>query len=119
LFPYTTLFRSLFDHSFKRRRNWHIVPRCQEHCVQEKIQRIDVVIHGLLKVQTISAYLPVGLLQHNLPAHPPPSFSLRQFRTECPDEKQRHSFTQQVRVRRKERGEIALDVATADSERIS
>src|SRR5689334_11059195 len=52
----------------KALRDWHVVELCKNPRMEEKVQGIGVVIHGLLKVRSILPHLALRFLLNYLPS---------------------------------------------------
>src|SRR6185312_92019 len=52
--------------------NGNVVARRQHDGMQKKVQRIHVIIGGLLEMHSIREHLRLRFLKHNLPAEPLP-----------------------------------------------
>src|SRR5579871_3244420 len=46
---------------------------CQSARMQEKIERVNVIVEGLLKIESIRTHLPLRFLQQDFPAFAAPS----------------------------------------------
>src|SRR5579863_35970 len=82
----------------------------QHRRVQEKVERINVVVGGLLEMKTVGLHLPLALLHNDFPAPGLPATRGRKLRAKNSQKKQTHSLTEQMRVGRKIGGEIAVDM---------
>src|SRR5581483_270224 len=84
---------------------------------QKHVQRVDVIVSGLLKVTAVFAHLRRNLLFENSAAFELPSARAWKFRQQPSDCVQGHRFAQQMRVRRKIQREITLEkpCVTVDS----
>src|SRR5438045_8595053 len=52
----------------KVRRDWHVIELCENPRMEEKIQSVRVVVHGLLKVGPILPDLPLCFVENYLPS---------------------------------------------------
>src|ERR1051325_10906023 len=91
-------------------RDWHVVELCENPRMEEKVQGIGVVIHGLLKVRSILPHLALRFLLDYLPSTRLPTRSCRKPRAHKPDEKQADALTQKMRVRGEIGGKKSLNV---------
>src|SRR5712692_8182131 len=78
--------KHLFEGLVKRLRYLRPVRGSEDSCVEEEVERIDVVIEGLLKVHTIRSDLALCFLQNDLPTELPPALSGRELRAQGSDE---------------------------------
>ena len=52
----------------KVRSDWHVIELCENPRMEEKIQSVRVVVHGLLKVGPILPDLPLCFVENYLPS---------------------------------------------------
>ena len=69
-------------------RDHNSVRCCQDPAVQEKVERIHVVIGGLLEIETVVPHLLAGLGEDHLPTHTFPAGSRSQSWKQTPQEEQ-------------------------------
>src|ERR1700722_10176142 len=101
----------LLQRVFKGFRDFYAVYAGQYRRMQKEIERINVIIGGLLKVKSVQSDLPGRLLQNDLPPEPFPVLGGGQFRTQDSQEKQGNAFSKQVRVGREIGREVAFDIS--------
>ena len=90
----------------------------QQAGVREEIQGIDVVVEGLLEVQPVCADLAFGFPANDLPAHALPMLRRGELRTQSSNKKQGDALAEEMGVRRKIGGKIALDMPAANPQRV-
>ena len=66
--------------------------------MEKEVERIHVVVGGLLEMHAVGAHLTAGLLQGEVPPDRPPAPRGRQFGTQRADEEERDGLTEQVRI---------------------
>ena len=86
--------------------------------MQKHIQRIDVVVSGLFKVESIFAYLLHGLSFQDFPATLPPPRGRLQAGKSVPIKNKARASPEKMRVRRKVGGQVGLEVAAVQAQGI-
>src|SRR5207237_5727706 len=77
---------------------------------------VDVIVSGLLEMQTIAQHLARCLLLDDLPSTLLPTICCSDFGTERTDKKQGDCFSEQMGIGREIGGKVVLDVPTIDTE---
>ena len=80
--------------------------------VQEKIERVYVVVKRLLEVNAVGADLPFRLFQYDAPSVILPAFCGRNLRAQRADEEKRNRLAEEVSVGREIRRQIAFDISS-------
>ena len=78
--------------------------------MKEKVQRVNVIVSGLLEMQAVGANLFLGLLDNEIPTSFPPPPRGNKLRAQRAHEKQRHRFAQKMGIGSEVSGQIAHDV---------
>src|ERR1700733_14259876 len=85
--------------------------------MQEKIERIDVVIERLLEIDAVGANLPRGLAHQSFPSFISPTRGVRYLRIKGTDKKERKRFSKKMGVGREISREKALDISAVECQR--
>src|SRR5437016_13454139 len=81
--------------------------------MKKEIQRIDVIVGGLLKIEAVGRHLLLGRRQYDFPAALPPPFGSWKFREQYSQKKERNGLAHQMGVGRKICREVGLDMPSA------
>ena len=100
----------------KFRGNRNSIERRQNPGVQENIHSIDVVVSGLLKVESVVPDLLRSLTFKDFPPASLPPRSRSHARKESPQKEQSQSLTEKVCIGRKICGQISFDVSSAQAQ---
>ena len=82
----------------------------------EEIKSVDVVVDGLLKMESIGTNLSLSLLQQDFPAEYLPARRIRNLRTRRANGEERYAFAQQMGIRREICGQKALNIPAVEVE---
>src|SRR5258706_8866007 len=82
------------DHFVEAGGNLGAIAGSEQARMQKEIERIDVVVQGLLEIDSVGPNLALGLLLNDPPALLSPRFGGRNLRAESSNEQQSNRFAQ-------------------------